>query len=426
VDRNLFSGGFLLVLLVGGLVFCCLLRFGAVHASREVTGIIDSDTVWRKADSPFNLTGPVLVGEGVRLEVEAGVTVNLNGYYIRVAGVLYARGSVSDKIYFVGDGGEPPNWAITFSETSVGWNGLVGSGSFLENVVVNSTHTGIYLEKVTPKINNCVISAYYAVDVFECSPVISNCVIEGAIGVHYASPTITGNVIRGSISAWDSSGKTVISNNTIVGGWQNENVSGVVCSDALVSGNVVYSFATAGITVDSIWGAHAVIEENLIMFNSVGINVSSRADPVIRYNTIANNSVGIEVNDGSLPVISYNNIQDNGEYSVYLLESALDVDAADNWWGTTDYYAVRESIFDFNDDFNLGNVTFVPFLTELEPTAPSIASAPEPTPAPTPSSSPASSPPSPFSDLEVAIFVLLVVIAGLLVAVLALLLKKRR
>ena len=427
MNRNLFSGGFLLVLLVGGLM-CCLLPFGAVHASKEVNGIIDSNTVWLKADSPFDLTGPVLVDEDVRLEVEAGVTVNLNGYYIRVAGTLSARGSASDEIYFVGDGGEPPNWAITFTDSSVGWNELDGSGSVLEYVVINSTHTGVSLDAVAPRISNCVISAYYAVDVFDCSPVISDCVVEGAIGVHYASPTITGNVIWGSISARYSLGRTVISNNTIVGGWQNENVSGIVCSDALVSGNVIYSFATAAITAETIWGANAVIRQNLIMFNSVGINVTSRAEPEIRYNTIANNSVGVQVNDYASPAISNNNIVDNFDYSVYLSESAVDVDAADNFWGTTDYYAVRESIHDFNDDFNLGEVSFTPVLTLPAPNAPSFVSVPEPTPSPTPVTTPDDTSTSVISlnSIEVAILFLLVVISGLLVVTVILLVKKNR
>ena len=428
MNRKPFSGGFLLVLLVGGLTLCCLLPFGAVHASKAVNGIIDSDTVWLKADSPFDLTGPVLVDKDVRLLVEAGVTVNLNGFYIRVAGTLSARGSAFDKIYFLGDGGEPPNWAITFTDTSVSWDELKGSGSVLENVVINSTHTGIYLNKVTPRISNCVISAYYAVDVLKCSPVISDCVIEGAIGVHDASPTITGNVIRGSISARFSLGRTVISDNTIIGGLQNENVSGIVCSDALVSGNVIYSFATAAITVDSIWGTNAVIRQNLIMFNSVGINVTSWAEPEIRYNTIANNSVGVQVNYDASPAISSNNIVDNLDYSVYLSESAVDVDAADNWWGTTDYYAVRESIHDFNDDFNLGEVSFTPVLTLPAPNAPSFVSVPEPTPSPTPVATPDDTSTSGISlnTIEVAILVLLIVIAGLLVATVILLFKKKR
>jgi hypothetical protein len=140
--------------------------------------------------------------------------------------------------------------------------------------------------------------------------------------------------------------------------------------------------------------------------------------------------VGIEINDASSPIIVYNNIQDNVEYSVYLLESSVSVDAADNWWGTTDYYAVRASVFDFNDDFNLGEVSFTPVLTASEPNAPSTASAPAPTPipAPTRTGSPTDTSASVASlrDLEIAILALLLVIAGLLVVTIYILFKKNR
>ena len=418
----------LLVILVCGFALVCSLRFDMVEASTEVTGIIDSDVVWRKVDSPFNLTGPILVDEDVTLTVEAGVTVDLNGYYLRVDGTLRARGSLFDKIYFIGGGSEPPNYAITFTENSTSWNELEGSGCVLEYVVIDSVHAGISMEEVAPRVDGNFISAYYAVDVFGGSPVISNNIINGAVGVHYASPTITGNTITGSIAAFESYEETVISNNTIIAGEQNRDVPGIACSYARVVGNVIYGFTAGGITTGHKWGHTSVIEENLIMFNSVGINVSQSASPQIRYNTIANNSVGIELNAFSSPTLYYNNIQDNEEYSIYLSEVSEDVDADDNWWGTTDYYAILESIFDFEDDFNLGEVTILPFLSEPVSAAPPIESAPEPTPTPTPtpSTSPTDAPTSSLQTLEIAILILLSIVAALLIVTIYLLLKRGR
>jgi parallel beta-helix repeat protein len=160
----------------------------------------------------------------------------------------------------------------------------------------------------------------------------------------------------------------------------------------------------------------------------VGIHVSQSASPQIRYNTIANNSVGIELNAFSSPTLYYNNIQDNEEYSIYLSEVSEDVDADDNWWGTTDYYAIIESIFDFEDDFNLGEVTVLPFLSEPVSAAPPIESAPEPTPTPTPtpSTSPTDAPTSSLQTLEIAILILLSIVAALLIVTIYLLLKRGR
>jgi hypothetical protein len=427
VGKRLFSSA-LFIVLIGVFFLGCVLRFGTVHASVEVNGIIDSDTTWRKLDSPFNLTGPILVEKGVTLTVEAGVTVNLNGHYIRVDGTLSARGTEFDKIRFSGGGSEPPNWSITFTETSTSWSEQDGSGCVLEYVVLDSAHTGISIEDVAPKIDNNFIRGYYAVDVFGGSPVISNNIIDGAIGVHYASPTITGNTITGSISAFESLGQTLILENTIVGGGQNVDVPGIVCSHANVTGNVIYGFVSGGIVAEFKWGHSPVIEENLIMYNSVGINVSQYANPQIWCNTIANNSLGIAIAQGSLVNLLYNSIQDNVEYNLYLSEYSEDVDADDNWWGTTSYYPIADLIFDFEDDFNLGTVDFTPILTEPYPKAPSLASAPEPTPTPTPVVSPEGTPNSGMSlrDLEVAILVLLIIVAGLLVVTIVLLLRKGR
>ena len=416
----------LLIILIGGFGLGCALRFGTVHASTEVTGVINSATAWHKVDSPINLTGPVLVAENVTLTVEAGVTVNLNGYYIRVDGTLCARGKVSDKIYFSEGSSEPPNWSLMFTSLSTSWDEADGSGCVIENVVINSTHAGVSIENAAPRIDSSVISGYYAIDVSGGSPVISNSTINGEVGVHGASAIIVDNNITGRVLATVSVDPVVISNNTIVNWGRNVNVSGIVCSNAHVYGNVVYGFPLAGITVESTWGSNATIERNLVMYNSVGINVSRRASPRIQYNTVANNSVGIEVNQTCSPKINYNNIMDNSQNSIYLSVGSNDIDAANNWWGTKDIAAINQSIFDFEDDFNLGTVAFMPFLTAPHPDAPSVASAPEPTPTPPPAvSSPEPSTTSSPRILELAIFALLVVIAGLLVVTIFLLLRRR-
>ena len=427
MDKRLLSSA-LLVILIGGFGLGCVLRFDVVHASTEVTGVIGSSTAWHKADSPINLTGPVLVAENVTLTVEAGVTVNLNGYYIRVDGTLCARGKVSDKIYFLGGSSEPPNWSLMFTSVSTSWDEADGSGCVIENVVVDSMHAGVSIDDTSPRVDSSVISGYYAIDVFGGgSPVISNSTINGEVGVHGATPTIVGNNVTGRVLASRSVDPVVISNNTIVNWDRNVNGSGIVCANAHVHDNIVCGFPLAGITAESTWGPNATIERNLVVYNSVGINVSRSANPVIRYNTVANNSLGIEVNQTCSPRINYNNIVDNSKNSVYLAVDSNDVDAANNWWGTKDIAAINQSIFDFEDDFNLGAVAFMPFLTAPHPAAPSIESAPEFTPPPTPGPAVSSPEPSTTSSpriLELAILALLVVVAGLLVVTIFLLLRR--
>ena len=50
-------------------------------------------------------------------------------------------------------------------------------------------------------------------------------------------------------------------------------------------------------------------------------------------------------------------------------ETTNNIDATNNWWGTTDPQAINLSIRDYKYDFGLGTVSFVPFLTEPNPEA---------------------------------------------------------
>jgi hypothetical protein len=68
----------------------------------------------------------------------------------------------------------------------------------------------------------------------------------------------------------------------------------------------------------------------------------------------------------AFPEIHYNNILANNDTNVNLSligagKGTNDVNAKYNWWGTIDTTLISRSIFDFEDDFNLGRVTFVPF-----------------------------------------------------------------
>ncbi len=51
-----------------------------------------------------------------------------------------------------------------------------------------------------------------------------------------------------------------------------------------------------------------------------------------------------------------------------------DTDAANNWWGTTDESKIQESIYDYSDDWDLYEVIYTPWLTELDPNVPASSS----------------------------------------------------
>ena len=127
------------------------------------------------------------------------------------------------------------------------------------------------------------------------------------------------------------------------------------------------------------------IEDNTIVGNLSGIS-ARYANITILHNDISNNKFyGIWLHEGDTGRIAYNDIMRNGkgiflfraaplkvhlnniaynkEYNIALaVETPNDVDASNNWWGTTDPAKIKAKFYDKRTDSNLGIVNFRPFL----------------------------------------------------------------
>src|SRR5690606_517606 len=87
-------------------LFCFMslsLSIFQIDAQTNVTGGIYSNTTWIAANSPYEVTGTVVVFEGVSLTIEPGTVIHFSADIVfEVRGTLNANGSASDKIYFIG------------------------------------------------------------------------------------------------------------------------------------------------------------------------------------------------------------------------------------------------------------------------------------------------------------------------------------
>ncbi len=476
VKKKVLSSAFFIVVIASGLWLISTPFIGIVKGSTNVSGIISSDSTWTKANSPYTLTGPVLVGNDVTLTIQPGANVLLNDYYIQVNGTLVARGTKTNPIQF--------NYGlIKFTQSSIGWNEQTGSGSIIEY----GNPSLIEIKSASPKISSCSIvmmsvsgssvisdsSISDGINIIDGSPLIKNNQINGNITIH-GSPTLLGNTIvtpSNESAITINGGAPIITNNIITGGgingispfywWKlpaiqisegspsiiNNKISGndlgpsrsdAIYSDvqstsisnntitgnvlinkgqSQITGNIVYGMVTArdstiifnntitytstgisagGQSQDSciiannrLYGGGnntgagialngaATVENNYI---TVGIYVSAPANVIIRNNTVINGPLGnigpyyaagggIYGSITAQSIIIFNNL----EGGVYLTSSD-NVNASYNWWGTTDTQAINQSIHDFKNDFNLGMVTFEPFLTQ-----PNQAAMPSPT-----------------------------------------------
>lgn len=191
--KKFLSRSVLVVLFFSVLTLACVAPFGVVHASTNVGGVIGADTTWTKTNSPYSLTGNLLVHHGVTLTIEAGVSINLGDYYIMVNGTLVAIGSDTDPVHFTAtssDFSECRN--ITFTQFSTGWNEQTGSGSILDNVSLEKVNI---VSSVPLKMVNSFSGECYAL--IECDSLIflNNHISFGHVNVG-ASSIVRGNDLK--------------------------------------------------------------------------------------------------------------------------------------------------------------------------------------------------------------------------------------
>ena len=342
----------LLFILIGAFVLAGSVRFGKAQSGTIVNGIITSNTTWTYVNSPYSLSGPVAVNTGVTLTIEPGATVNLGSYYIQIKGTLIAIGTNTSKIQFIGG-------QIQFTAESAGWTQSTGSGSIISHARITGF---VSITSSSPMISESYLTSNTGSDGYP-------------LEINGGSPIISGNNFQ-SMEYSDRYGRLQATTTGLsVGG------------DALITDN---DFSVGPIVVG--WGS-PVIQRNLMEDGSnIEVNTNSLdTNPTIQNNTFqfCESAIAVGPTSTQLPIIiSYNNFENSSEYNVYW-GAPNNINAANNWWGTTDKGTINQSIYDFKNNFNSGAVNFVPFLVAPNPEAGLTASPPFASSTPsTPSSTP--------------------------------------
>jgi hypothetical protein len=480
------------------IVLSSLTMVNSVSAAGSFHGVITQSATWTKANSPYTLDGPTSIASGVTITVEPGVTVNLNGYYLQVNGSLIVRGTASDKIHFTNgrvtytsasSGGtvfentitDELDTATTLTITKNTFNKLAAGGS---SIVTDNTIANLGAEDSATITNNQITQSC---EVSGSTKVTQNNIQTRVVFRGGSTTTISNNQISDGVHC-DAGGGTVIitdnqitntnnypiiyitaaeatvTNNKIVG--QNSPDSGIrilgsyhssIQTRVTITGNQISGCKT-GIDFYNGWGT---IKQNAIINNDVGISISVSSDyyiptpgtnvGTIEQNTIAKNGVGIQYSPEQLAVtVQNNNLQDNNNYN-FKITGTDNISIPNNYWGTTSTDEIKQKIYDYNYDFNLGKVSYTPFLNQPATGAPDVPSdiptiAPTQVPTNQPTTNPATGTPQttttatptnapsqpgnqiPFelNTVEVAILAVLVIIAVLLAVLIVTIRKKKR
>lgn len=343
------------------------------YSNAEITvgGLINTDTVWSRGNT-YVLSGSIQIPQGVKLTIESGVTVHLASYSIQVNGDLKAQGTSASPLILTGSDASfygSADAEIKFMDTSTSWNDLSASGCIMQNAIIRSI--SISINNCSPRISHNNLNQS-TISVSGGESIIENNEIYGAVAGHgitigSGSATISGNYLHDTSGIY-AKGSAYVYNNRVDSCWDGIKTAG----QTTVKGNTVSHIkgGGAGIMIEA---DNPAITGNYVCTNYYGITVAGSG--IIEGNTIVDNTVGIQIfqADTTLSIRS-NSIYNNTQYNLRV-GTSTNINAANNYWGTTSNEAIGQTIHDYSDDYSLGKVTYSPYLTQPSANSPSTAGA---------------------------------------------------
>ena len=472
---------------------CFLLMSFLSFSQTDVSGALSSDTTWSLSNSPYTVTGNVLVASDVTLTIEAGVTVKVNsGLYIKIKGTIIAEGTSSSLITFTSSASSPAkgNWKyIMFDNSNTVFDSEYNyqSGNKMKYCVISHAEYGLRIFQSSFYLDNSTISNN-SLSGIDFDDVTKSLISNNTISNNPSGTSLTGLTndegddnyendtykdvmwLANTIKDNDNSGlvfnrhgtrsyNNIYKNNIITGNGISDfgggygldlpwgNVTDGVKNN-LIEGNVIYNNGN-GIrigtgpsgwdgsgydskvstvkknfiinnkgysinTYETYTNETLVIENNIIVANQNSnklVELKDEKGSVFRYNTLLNTTKNVTIGGSLLSfsdgyqdedsksntinhntfifhnrngldlfyggntfnnnnIIHKNKSEDkSGLYSVKILGNDNN-NFENNYWGTASESEIQAAIYDYTDDFELGQVDYTPFLTSLNIEAP--------------------------------------------------------
>lgn len=402
-------------------LFLCFFGVASANAQEEVEvgGPISENTIWTN-DYTYIITDNLIVPTGMELIIMPGVVVKFQvNRGLQIYGSFKVLGNYQgeiDTVRFVSYEGQI--WkGILFNSVSGAGNNVI------DHALIDKADIGIDIRYSTDvvishsKIQNGVTNDLRIFNSSSC--VISNnrMVKNGRVGLEIYA-TESGNA---------SSDNHIIHNYISDSRYTNLLVrfdSDGVCRNNSIENNLFYG-AEAGVYIDnSVFNSTDAIYIRGNVFNNnggetIGFSISSGMDSTVITNNIfwQNTLTAVQLRRGSNSVLTYNSfygnqnciavnlnaknalilnntITENANYVAEISEmNGLRMDANNifynhlsqgivrnntinpldipgQYWGTADTLAIDEMIWDYFDDANLGELTYLPFNTQADTLAP--------------------------------------------------------
>jgi len=303
----------LLILAIASLCFYFKIPIQEARAT-YAWGPIDKNTVWTLVDSPFVVSGDIVIYPGATLTIEPAVEVRFGGNFsITVEGALLAKGTGASNVKFTSNGlnPNPGDWGTILLNDA-------NSVASLSNCTIEYATNGITVN--TGRLT------------LEDSQVRSN----SGNGIAVANGTTGAN--NNSFESNVESGIYVEGNNQVMVHGNNFtlNADGVTLagnftSETDIQQNYFLNNTHSGISLEAESYSSTLIVNNQFSANDYGFYVSTNASTNIASNYIMNNTVGIFYETGNTHEARFNDIYNN-TIGMDVSQNAI-VDARYNYWG---------------------------------------------------------------------------------------------
>ncbi|MBI3512101.1 MAG: T9SS type A sorting domain-containing protein [Bacteroidetes bacterium] len=351
----------------------------SISAQTNVSGGIFANTTWTLANSPYIVTGNVVLFPTYVLTIQPGVVVKFDAgtqLEIRQASLI-ALGTSTDSITFTSNGsvvasawsevylnGGTMNCEFTYCNFHYGNNALndqratSGDSLIIRNCIFSNNNTGFI---GTGTGWNCGIIEYSsftnnstgAADVYGTT--MNYCDMSYNSNAGFSAHSL--NILNHCTFNHNGTGLGDTRNTTLNYCTVNNNFTGIAAGNGVACNYcTIDSNSVTGIDL----GKTSQIHNCVIDYNGVGIydhqNGFNPSD--IRYNAINGNNIGIHLTL-IMDSIACNHICDNTTYDLQYT-GGNNVNLKNNFWCVPDSASLQPLIYDAHDNVSYGIVNYMP------------------------------------------------------------------